>query len=213
MVPRMTQKFVREKDLVERLMRRLALNVESYADPNANGNETGADVLILCDGRRIGVQVTILDTGTEPGKAIAAEKTQAKAARKTHGGVYGGWGQTNPMPAISAAIHRKSATDVSGFDEAWLLISCGVPDDGAIVSTFVMTHWLTAETLNAATSDMLSRSSYARAFLHPIIHLEDALYEWTRTQQWQKHVLPLPGPSGPSFWDLQKAINGGSRRG
>lgn len=207
----MTQKFVREKDLVERLVRRLRLDVESYADPNTGSNETGADVTILCANKRIGVQVTILDTGLVPGRAIAAEKTQSKAAMETNGGVYGGWGQPDPVGAIAVAIAKKSAIKVAGFDEAWLLVACGVPELGTVVSTFVMTPWLTAEALTIATSAALSNSSYARAFLHPIVNLEDALYEWTPTQQWRKDVRPGSEPSGPSFWDLQQAMARGIR--
>jgi len=193
----MTTKFERERDLVERLVRRLGLDVDGYKDPNANGPETGADVTILRGDRRIGVQVTILDTGGVPGKAIAAEKAQAREAWNTHGGVYGGFGNPLPMDAIVAAITKKSATRVSGFHKVWLLISAGIPERGAVISTSFMTQWLTAEALTVATSGILRRSSYVRAFLHAITALEDALYEWTPAQQWQKHVRARQGPEGP----------------
>jgi hypothetical protein len=202
----MTTKFTRESNLVERLVKRHGLAVDGYKDPNASGPETGADVAILCGGRRIGVQVTILDTGPVPGRAIAAEKAQANTALKFGGGVYGGWGQTEPVAAIAAAIMKKSATDVTGFDEVWLLVSCGIPEHGAVVSTFVVTNWLSVEPLTAATSEALSRSPYARAYLHPITTLEDALYEWTPVQQWQKHVRTRSEPEGPSFWDVQRQM-------
>lgn len=202
----MVEKFAREKNLVERLVQRLGLRVDRYENPNANDQETGTDVMILRGGKRIGVQVTILDMGTEPGKAIAAEKVQAKEAIQTHGGVYGGWGQIDAIPVITAAISRKSTFNIAGFDEIWLLVSCGIPEHGATVSTFVFTPALTADALNAATSAVLLRSSYARAFLHPIIGPEDALYEWTPAQQWRKDVRPQSGPSGPSFWDLQRVF-------
>jgi hypothetical protein len=202
----MTTKFLREKYLVERLVERLGLDVDGYQDPNASGIETGADVTILREGRRIGVQVTVLDTGAVPGKAIAKEKAQAREAIGSRGGVYGGWGQNQPMAAIVAAITKKSATDVAGFDEVWLLVSCGIPEHGAIVSTFLVTNWLTAEALTAATTAPFARSSYRRAFLHPITALEDALYEWTPTQRWQKHIRPRSAPEGPSFWDIQREM-------
>lgn len=200
----MTTKFSRERDLVERLVLRLGLTVDGYEDPNACGPETGADVTILCGGRRIGVQVTILDTGPVSGTAIAAEKAQANAAMRFGGGVYGGWGHIEPMAAIAAAITKKSATDVTGFEEVWLLVSCGIPEHGAVVSTFVVTNWLTAEALTTATFEALSRSPYVRAFLHPITAIEDALYEWTPVQQWQKHVRARSEPEGPNFWDVQQ---------
>jgi hypothetical protein len=188
-----TAKFAREQDLVRRLVERLGLNANGYEDPNAAaGIETGADVMILCGKRRIGVQVTIVDTGAVPGRAIAAEKAQAREALAARGGLYGGWGQNQPTGAIAAAIAKKSRTDVAGFDEVWLLVSCGVPEHGAVVSTFVMTQWLSAEALTAATASALSGSSYDRAFLHPIIALEDALYVWSPAQQWIKQVRPRP---------------------
>lgn len=177
--PVMTTKFAREKDLVERLVHRLGFAVDGYEDPNASGPETGVDVTILSGGRRIGVQVTILDTGAVPGTAIAAEKAQAREALKFRGGVYGGWGESEPLDAIAAAIAKKSIINTAGFDEVWLLVSCGIPEHGAVVSTFVVTNWLAVEALTAATSPALSQSSYVRAFLHPIIALEDVLYEWT----------------------------------
>lgn len=200
-------KFAREKNLVERLVQRLELTVDGYEDPNASGFESGADVTILCGGRRIGVQVTILDTGTIPGKAIAEEKAQANAALKSHGGVYGRWSQVDPLSAIASAITKKSVIHVAGFDDVWLLVSCGIPEHGAVVSTFVVTNWLTAEALTAATSEALSRSCYVCAYLHPITALEDALYEWTSAQQWQKKIKARPGTDGPSFWDVQREIN------
>ena len=195
----MTKKFAREKDLVERLVQRLGLAAEGYEDPNASGLETGADLTVLLVGRRIGVQVTILDTGAAPGKAIAAEKAQARETLKFRGGVYGGWSQNEPMNAIAAAIARKAATDVTGFDEVWLLVSCGIPEHGAVVSTFVVTNWLTVGALTVATSRALLQSSYDHAFLHPITALEDALYEWTPAKQWQKHVGARPAPEGASL--------------
>jgi hypothetical protein len=195
----MTTKFVREKDLVERLVQRLGLDVGGYEDPNASGSETGADVTILHGDCRIGVQVTILDTGTVPGESIAKEKAQAREATGTHGGVYGGWGQNQPMAAIVAAVTKKSATDVAGFDEVWLLVSCGIPEHGAIISTLLMTNCLTAAALTAATAATLARSSYGHAFLHPITALEDALYEWTPAQQWQKHIRPRPDRKDRAF--------------
>jgi len=40
----MAMKFLREKDLVERLIQRFGLDVDGYDDPNASGSGTGADV-------------------------------------------------------------------------------------------------------------------------------------------------------------------------
>jgi len=69
-----------------------------------------------------------------------------------------------------------------------------------------MTQLLTPEALTAATAEPLAQSSYHRAFLHPIIALEDALYEWTPAQQWKKDVRTRPELEGPSFWDIQREM-------
>jgi hypothetical protein len=68
----MVARYERERALVELLMRRLGLRPESYIDPNERaGVETGADVIAVVGGRRIGIQVTELDTGDIPaGKGI-----------------------------------------------------------------------------------------------------------------------------------------------
>jgi hypothetical protein len=74
----MATKFVREKNLVERLVQCLGLTVDGYEDPNASDRETGADVVILTSGARIGVQVTILDTGPYPGKPSLRRRKRRK---------------------------------------------------------------------------------------------------------------------------------------
>jgi hypothetical protein len=72
----MVSKFDLEKPRVALLMQRLGLIVDEYEDPNANarGDESGADVVVTCNGRRICIQVTDLDTGEELGQARKVEK-------------------------------------------------------------------------------------------------------------------------------------------
>ncbi len=192
----MTDKFVRERNLVERLVQRLQIDVDAYDNPNAGGAETGADVLVFHREDRIGLQVSVLDTGAIPGEAIKAEKKLANKAQKTHGGAYSICGQNQPLCAIAATIKKKAAVDVAGFDQVWLLVSCSIPENGAVGSTFLMTDLITADALNDATSALLSSSKYARAFLHPIFNWEDVLYEWTRDRQWEKHVNPQSRSGG-----------------
>ena len=200
----MTKKFAREKDLVERLVQRLGLAAEGYEDPNASGLETGADLTVLLVGRRIGVQVTILDTGAAPGKAIAAEKAQARETLKFRGGVYG------DEPKRTNECHRSGNREKGGnrrhrlrrglaarllwHPRTWSrrLNLCG--DE--------LADWR----LTVATSRALLQSSYDHAFFHPITALEDALYEWTPAKQWQKHVGARPAPEGASFWDIQRTM-------
>jgi hypothetical protein len=70
----MASHFERERHLVALLMQRLGLTEIDFNDPNAPGRESGADVLAVFDGRRIGIQVTEIDTGSVPGQARGEEK-------------------------------------------------------------------------------------------------------------------------------------------
>jgi hypothetical protein len=46
---------------------------------------------------------------------------------------------------------------------------------GAVVSTLIMSPWLDAAALDAATLDCLARSKYERAYLHCVLDVERAL--------------------------------------
>ena len=205
----MTNKFVREKHLVELLLKRLGATASEVIDPNnASGLETGVDVVAVIAQARIGIQVTELDTGSKAGKARADEKKLAAAAG---GGVYGTWAQNNHFElrkSITRSISRKAVhTAEAGFDKVWLLISCGVPELGSVASTLVMTPWLTTADLDSATLNDLQKSKYNRAFIHSILGVERALYSWKPSQRWQKSVQPVPAEeSGPSFWDVQRML-------
>jgi hypothetical protein len=66
----MPSKFEQERSQVVLLMRRLGLAPAEYQDPQTGRHardETGADVVALIEGRRVGIQVTDLDTGDLPG--------------------------------------------------------------------------------------------------------------------------------------------------
>ena len=157
------------------LMRRLGLIVNEYEAPNskASGGESGADVVVVCNGCRVGIQVTDLDTGEELGQARKAETRLARNAT-SRGSTYGTFAQNDPdkvVAAIARSISRKARMSFAGFDEFWLLLCCGVPEFGAIAATFVMTPWLDTGSLDNATLDKLARSKYSRAFIHAILEL------------------------------------------
>lgn len=188
-------------------MERLGVPVIKYLDPNtAAGYQTGADVLAVVEEHRIGLQVTEIDTGETPGQSRSGERKSAREGETRSGGVYSGWAQNDPTK-ILAAIHRAISRKIkiaerhafSDFTEVWLLVSCGVPELGSVISTFIMTPWLDAEALNRATADELAKSRYERAFVHPVLGAEKALYEWTARGRWQKDVQPDdPRTRGPS---------------
>ena len=185
--------FEREEALAQHLLVRLGLGDATTDDPNAGGKETGIDVTVrLADGQTIGVQVTEVDPYLLPGSARAQEKAIAKTALDKP---YGMWGQNDPLVVIDAIaraitgkveIAAKHAFD--GYDEVWLLLCGGIPEHGAVVSTFVMTPWLSAEDLNSATDSLLRRSAYDRCFLLPILGAEQAFYPWDRASGWEKRV-------------------------
>jgi hypothetical protein len=207
----MTTKFERETHLVELLLHRLGIAASEYLDPNGiSGDETGADVVAITDQGRFGIQVTEFDTGPKAGKSRAEEKALAKNAL-LRGGVYGTWAQNESSALIGAivrSISRKAThTTATGFDEVWLLISCGIPDLGSVASTFAMTPWLTTADLDKATMADLSDSKYRRVFLHSILGVERALYRWEPGRPWQKSVEPIPVEErGPSFWDVRRLL-------
>jgi len=189
------EKFVREKDLVERLLRRLGLNWHTPSNPNAGGKETGIDVLVpLNDGRILGVQVTALDPHPRPGKARAQEKRTAGRIPA----VYGGWAQNDPkacLESFGSAVKRKitiaerCSFEELGLTEVWLLVCSGIPEHGAVVSTMVMTAWLHEHDIEVVTGGALQNSKYDRCFYLPIIAPEGAFYRWRRNSAWKKAVV------------------------
>jgi hypothetical protein len=105
------------------LMRRRGLSVERYVDPNREVcHETGADVIAMVGGRRVGIQVTELDTGDIPRQARGTEKASWREAQQEGKGAYAGWEQ-NDLSKLISAVTRAIASKVQhiiGCDEAWL---------------------------------------------------------------------------------------------
>jgi hypothetical protein len=209
MVSRSLSKFEMEKAAVEQLMHRLGQAVDRYEDPNqARGatGESGADVVVIINVRRIGVQVTDLDTGNVPGQARAAESKLARDA-ESRGTTYATWGQNDPrkmLEVIVRSISRKAKMSFAGFDEFWLLVRCCVSTFGAVASTFTMTEWIAVGDLDNATLSILANSKYTRTFIHAVLGVEEkALYQWNRDGSWSKSTLSLPPEQqGPNFWDF-----------
>lgn len=188
-------KFIREKDLTERLVCRLGLDWHTPINPNCGGKECGIDVLVpLSDGRRIGVQVTVLDPHPVSGRARAEEKRIAGKAPV----VYGGFAQNSPqvyLDTFASVIKRKITIaeqhDFAGFGlaELWLLVSAGIPEHGAVISTMVMTPWLHEASIETATGNDLQNSKYDRCFFLPILGAERAFYSREKHSIWRKTVL------------------------
>jgi hypothetical protein len=183
------KKYEREKSLAEKLFRDIGVCPDGFRDPHANGaSESGVDVIAVAGRSEIGIQVTELDTGAQPGHARREEKqTQKEYAAQGHA-TYGAWGQNDIgtiVAAIRRAVDRKAGIaarhDLSDHAETWLLIAAGVPEMGSVVSSFVMTQWIEADALTAASAAILRGSKFHRAFLHPIVSLEPVIYRWDRS--------------------------------
>jgi hypothetical protein len=188
-------KFDREKALVDHLLGRLGLCGAAIYDPNAAGPETGIDVLVhLSDRRVIGIQVTEVDPYIVRGTARAKEKSISRSAPNKPYFMWGQNGTSIVLQALGNSIGRKvqiaGQHSFQATDEVWLLICAGVPELGAVASTFIMTPWLSPEDMNLATDNVLGKSKYHRCFLLPIVGIEQALYRWERTSGWEKSVTP-----------------------
>jgi hypothetical protein len=185
--------FKREEALVRHLLARLGSNDAATYDPNAAGKETGVDVAVrIADDRIVGVQVTEVDPYALPGSTRAQEK---KVAQADPGKPYGMWGQNDPSAVLNAmarAITRKveiaAKHSFDGYNEVWLLLCAGIPEQGAAASTLIMTPWLSAEDLNSVTDRLLQESKYDRCFLLPILGAEQAFYPWSKPSRWEKRV-------------------------
>ena len=183
--------FEREATFVEHLLARLDLQGASLSNPNSDGSETGMDVLVrLAEDKVVGVQVTELDPNTRRGEARAREKQDAGRDEN----VYGGWAQNSPSVVLNSLVRtiegkvriaaRHSFEDVH---EVWLLVCCSVPEHGAIISTLLMTPWLTEADIDRATGSLLQTSKYDRCFLFPFVGVvERAFYGWKKNSGWKK---------------------------
>lgn len=185
--------FEREEAYVRHLLARLGLSDAMTEYPKAAGKETGVDVTVrLADGRIVGVQVTEVDPYPQPGSARGREKAVAMTAA---GRPYGVWGQNDPLVALGAiarAITRKveiaAKHSFEGYDEVWLLLCGGIPEHGAVVSTFVLTPWLSSEDLISARTAFCGSRGMTGCFLLPILGAEQAFYPWGRASRWEKRV-------------------------
>jgi hypothetical protein len=189
-------KFERECYCVRQLMNFLGLEASlEYRNPLEDyRRETGIDVIIVGEGRRLGFQVTEYDGG-EGVAAIGGGEMRAREARQQLAagqmGVYPGWGSPHFTSAFAARVDGKiqkaQKYKSAEVDEVWLLVSAGLPD--APIATFVPHFHIGADDLNSVTATQLEQSCFAGAFLHVI--MGDAVYEWDRESRWRKHRLSV----------------------
>jgi hypothetical protein len=185
-------KFQLEQDIVNRFVRLLGYTQFSLSDPNAGQKaDTGADVLVVVDGRKYGIQVTQYhsDEGMNPagkGSALRREEAQKKSSQQT----YAMFGNPNPWVALAHRIAEKSKKRFSptAFDELILFIVASVPQLGAVVSTFLLDLALDRDRMNATLAPTLQASGYSSAYLYNMMGKGGpSVYEWNKeTGTWRR---------------------------
>ncbi|HLG90079.1 MAG TPA: hypothetical protein VKZ79_23135 [Alphaproteobacteria bacterium] len=210
--------FAHEEPLVARLLDRLRIKPDApLTNPNLDG-ESGADVLAIVCGKRIGIQVTQIDNGYSlpgvTGAPITGRGAEKRLARECH--TYAGFAENDSAKVvanIAAAIRPKALHRVTGFDGLWLLVAVGVPEIGSVISTFVLSAHLSPAHLDAATGPDLVQSSYDRVFLLPVLGAERALFQWAKPSgPWHVEVEPEAAPS-LSFDELMARAHEAARSG
>lgn len=193
-------KFEDEKGAVEHLLHRLQLTPDGpLTKPNTKRAQSGADVLAVIGGQRIGVQHTDVECAVSISGKVARGRGKPRALEKKAGekGQYAGFGENDPeklLANIVRAIIEKTTKQMADFDQNWMLVVAGNPN--APLSTFVMTQLVTPDGLNLLTAQPLSASVFDRAFMLAILGTERALFEWNRASgQWTKHVEREQFPS------------------
>jgi hypothetical protein len=184
-------KFDQEREIVDRFLRLLGCSNFSLHDPNVSqGSETGADVSAVLDGKRYGIEVTLLhsdegSSSTQRGSELRHQEAKFKNSTVS----YAAWGNPNPMPALRYRIEEKCKKSYpeSDFDEVVLLVVSGLPQMGAITSTLLFEPFLDLSNMNSELSPVLEASRYGSAYLFNMMGVGgESAYEWQRQIGWKK---------------------------
>jgi hypothetical protein len=198
------EKYEYESAVATRLFQLIGLLYTSMTDPwKTHGGETGADVEIHDDGRRIGIQVTEFsaDEGAVPPNRGLRAATARDAAQ---GELHSGWiPLRQQVPALVLRIREKVALakryNFEQFDEVWLLVATFVP--WAPVPTFQLPNvTITPEDLNRHLNNELRQSNFTRAFVYSM--LSHTVYEWSSVTGWRCiHESPAaPASTNDELW-------------
>jgi hypothetical protein len=179
-------KFELESDIVDRMLRSLGCRDYFLCDPNAGQKtESGADVLTKLDGSLIGFQVTQYhsDVDAVTGGSSVRREGSRKAARGLRAPAF-----IKPIsiPALVRLLGEKSQKGWSqkDFPDMRLVIAASVPQDGALVATFLFEPRLNVNEMNAQLSPILEQTEYVAAYLY--IMMPEAVYGWTKESGWEK---------------------------
>jgi len=156
---RVVASFAHEAAIVRRLLDTLGLPYANLTDPNVlYGRETGADVQIEREGRKVGIQVT--DYAVDEGLVDQRRGLRATERRNVKRGDY-------PTYSLPLTHHRRAALRLrvldkiakagryafSEYDEVWLLVGAGLARDDAAASTFPVPALLSTGDLNSDLDD------------------------------------------------------------
>jgi len=166
------------------------------------------DVLVEIDGRRIAVEATDYhgDEANRGGSVLRKQEGHHAAAGQTR--VYAV--SLDPLPGLVRRINEKASNsyELTGADEFWLAIFAGVPQWGAVASTFLFPPSLDCKRLSELTASSLQKSQFVCC--HIFCELADngpRFYSWREGGHWSEVALPgrrAKSMPSPTFWDIQK---------
>lgn len=150
------------------------------------------DVLVEIDGKRIAVEATDYhgDEANHGGSALRKQEEQHAAA----GQVTGSYVPPDPTPGLVRRINEKvsKSYDLAKVDEFWLVIFAGVPQIGAVASTFLIPQALDCHKLSARTVLSLEKSRFDCCHIFCLLaHNGPRLFSWQKGDDWRE--VPLPG--------------------
>lgn len=149
------------------------------------------DIEVEINALKIGIEITVFhadETNTNKGSSLRARESQI--AKQSSGNSYAMWGVIDPNPALVKRIKDKievsTKYNAGCYSEFWLLVSANIPALGAVASTFAIPSFIDVAKLNSATHELLSKSSFSRAYIHTL--LSSSLFGWSQSNGWRTVV-------------------------
>jgi hypothetical protein len=134
-------KFEKELDIVDRMLRSLGHGRFSLSDPNAGQkSESGADVLAKFDDRRIGFQVAQYHSDVDGNTGTRGSSLRREESRKAAAGLLApAFIKPISMPALVHLVQEKAKKGWSQkeFPDMRLLIAESIPQLGGTGATFL----------------------------------------------------------------------------
>lgn len=184
----MNKKEQREVELARRLFTAFGLpevQIKSQLPPRP-------DVLveIIDAAKRIAIEATEYhgDEANHGGSPLRKQEEQDAAA----GQIKGGYGIVDSTPGLGMRICTKVSKryDLSNVDEFWLVIFAGIPQIGAIKSTFLPE--VNCKRLSERTVPSLEKSRFDCCHIFCVSHIGPRLYSWKKGRNaWR--AIPLIG--------------------